>query len=340
MAEAEAIIRKNRHPSAWRLIISSTKENEAFSAELSGSGVEVIPIETMGRSATNSAVTNLLQRTEYSTGYNYYADSRLRQQNLQLVLRTRLFLNLQEAVDLISSERFFDSRQNGWGSRAPTGTIAKRSNVQSLVFAPERRLIYLGVSDIPGARSLDGIYIPFSSEGARLPQEMEDTSPIHRSHPYLKHSVEANAYYRRAAILLGDEANYRAGYVWLDRAMATDPSDAIYPMMAGLSRFMGAWNIRNPNERSALLAEAIGFLRLAASLDISDYHFQVIRLFEARYALLEDNRELATRLLNSIDTAYSTKLKKAVQSAKLHGYDSSKLKTIVLDFMNMDVMSF
>ncbi|MBN8555851.1 MAG: hypothetical protein J0L93_10440 [Deltaproteobacteria bacterium] len=340
--EALAILRANRTSSTWRLILTSLEENRSVNVDLSPLGVFVTPLEKLGNAVTNTAINPAMQKDEFALDFSFYADTRYRHMVLGTRLKNFSAATVQDAIDLISSHESFDVYQKSWKDKSPRNTIGKRSNVQSLVLAPSDGLVYVAVPPMPFARPLEGSYIPLpiSSKEWRANPDYLSLPSLKRRKAFNRDFVEANAYFRKAVIPLTEEGRFEEGIRLIEEAAKLQPDEAAYPLTAAWTEFLVYWRSEDPKVRDEALERAYEFLNRAEDLELENYHENLIWLFKARYFDLKNDREAAKKYLFRVKRDISKQLAEAADRQEKFGYSRSQLRSMVIDYLNVDLHQF
>jgi hypothetical protein len=341
-------LRRQKFGGSWNLVISSHRENSAVSVEVSADGMAVVPMEPEGLYRTNHVFSEMMRKKEFFPGYRYYEDTLLRYNNLSRLLSSRWLIGIQDAVDLISSSLHHTGKDQATvENRSSHGIVAKMNNIQSIVFAPNMKVAYVAVPTVKGAKPLEGRYVPMP---LRI-REMESEGNVRnllRSMPGDRwgsnhtdeNRIHAHALYRNAARIITEEAEFEQGMEMLTQAASLEPSEALYPVIAGILSFRMAAYAKSARERRDVLGQALEFLVHAQELNPDDYQRSLINLFIGRYFDLEGDRGRALTFYGRVSEHYSEQLRQALRKNKKKRYTTGQLNKIVLDFVQGDIARY
>ncbi len=347
LGEAIEIIRNSKHTSTWRLIIASTKENQALVVDTSRKDLSIQPISTYQYAVTNSAESDEMRRKEFAVGYNYYADTRYRHENLIEQLSDGSEVTIQKAVDMISSNEFYNPATKSWEKRHHIGIVGKKSNVQSIIFNPKNSIAYVAVPSVEYGVPLEGSYVPVPTNVndllnyESLEESFQNTpSPISRTEAYSGEAVQAHAYYREAAQILSEKGDTNRGVELIQKAGELEPENGNYAFVLGLTYFVMAGRGKTHPERMDLLKLGMDYLTQSEKNLVSDYHRSLLNLFYGRYFSMTGQGSEARKFYGEVQTDLSDGLTRALLHDRKWGYHWRKLKNVVIDYMNVDIYKF
>jgi len=340
--EATDILMKAKPTSSWRIILSSAKEKRTLVVDVSPSRVHVSELNENRRAITNSPMGSEFETHAFSKDYISYQDSCYRAQSAHESVKNTSEMNLQKVTDAIASREVFDPAQQKWHCRTSGFTVAARNNIQSVVFAPESNLVYIGIADAAMERPLDGTFhaFPLNMDGEgpllirKLPRKLVANTRLSPD------SRKAMGLYRTANGKVTEYGAYLEGRQLLDQAMALDATDPIFPLMAGLTTLNLAYEESGSAGKEKWLAEAISLFEKANSIQPIEYYRSLTYLFIARaYDLLDRDSE-ARYYRGQVVRGISPLLDKALIYDLNGDFGWNDIPYITVDFGAGDVSGF
>jgi tetratricopeptide (TPR) repeat protein len=242
LREAVDIIRGQNHIGAWRIIVSSHRENQVTAIEVSGSHTEEVPVAPRNAAWTNHVLGEQLLEKQFSINYAYYSDTRYRLAALKEQLRE--VSTLQDSIDVISGHRRYGDAASERSSFH--GIISKMNNIQSIVVVPEDKTAYVAMPSRSNGKPTSGSYVPVKLFGNT------DREPTLRSrYGLLPNQVQAQAHYRQGARVATENGQYARAVRAFQRAHRLDSSHFLYALMAGWSYMrMSVESKFGPRERN------------------------------------------------------------------------------------------
>ena len=339
LQEAVALLSRMKHSGSWRILLSSALEDRALLIEVSTKGTFVVEDSRTSRPtapqglmlATNHVIAPELRKDEFSVNYRYAEDTRLRLRALQNLSQRRLQgttgkFDLGSAIDAISSFEAFDDQGN---SSMPTshGIISKMNNIQSVVFEPARNQVWIATppAEEPFAKPVQGKYISFPLFRTSMsPPTYAIREP---SMVPTKARVRAHALFRQAAAISTEESQFLEAAKLYIQAGDQEPTEALYPLMAGLSLFQGEDFLRAHIQ-----------LERALQLQPDLYQQSVLHLFLGRISDIEGQRGDALIHYNQVKSEFSQALAKEAALGRRKPYRAKSAHQVVLDAVQADVL--
>ena len=340
--QAAEILTKATPTSSWRVILSSAKEKRTLVVDVSPSRDYASELNENRRAITNSSMGLDFETHAFAKDFISYQDSFYRAQSPHEAVKNTSEMTLQKIADAIASNEVFDPNEQKWQSRPSGFTVAARNNIQSVIFAPESNVLYVGIADGPMQRPLDGSYyaFPLNMEGEasllvkKIPWKVTATSRL------TPNARLAMGLYRSTSTQVTEQGEYLEGRQLLHTAMELDPTDPIYPLMAGLIDFNLAYEARDYAEKEKWLAESITLFEKANSIQSIKYYQSLSNLFIARAFDLLDRDSEALYYRERVGRGISPLLDKALIYDLKGNFSWSDIPYITVDFGTGDVSGF
>ncbi len=336
LKQAIDIVRSHPLTSPWRLLVHSHHENKSSVFDVSARYKVVKDFQEYKNVITNTAWAPELARDQYSPSYSYLEDSAQRWRYLTTALQASGRISIQQAVDWISSHEYLDLDGNMLSRREAVNIIARRNNVQSLVFSPSQSSLYLAHTPLRFARPLDGLY-----QKIHVSFEKESFLNGFQSESYRSkwaqdaHRVRAKALFREAGELVGERGDYPRALELVKEAQRLDPLDPHYPMFfVVISLLKSAWT--NSRLEETELKNWEMHLRQSEKLESLPRYQMIHRLFLARILDLQGRRPEALQTLESIDVSFYDRLREAVKKQKTKTYSLKQAQNILIEFSTGD----
>jgi len=341
--EAVEIIKSQKASGAWSIVLSSIKEDRACIVDVTARNLIVRKMESDKLIATNHVFDERLKKDEFSINYQYYLDSRLRYEDLEVLTKEKNTYSIQDVVNIISTHEHKNTDSGAALQKPLTGTIAKMNNIQSLVFCPEKNIVYVARPKVEGSKPLDGEYVPLPliCAGNKEPRDYSTVANI-TSHNTCDESVlEAHAHFRRATFEAAENGDFKRALELLNLASINCSNESEYYLMSALTAFRLAYDVTAQAQRE-MLDRAFGLLEKAEKCGQNDYHKNIVYLFKARYFDIVGKRTKSKIFYNMVDTTISKRLSDAATKSQGFGarYSVKMLKTISIDYIHSDLYQF
>lgn len=238
LAEAEAIIRRRPVASSWGFCVSSASERRSVCFEVCGGHVHVVEpgAEEEYLAATNHYIHPEMQKGQVVISPAFMRNTIGRYQALRS-LASRGGLSV---ADLQGGLGSYMDVANGV-ERAAGGVVAQVLSVHSVVIEPERERLCLSLGPVPTGCgpwvTIDWDWRDEPGFAIKRFDEQLEALPTHHS-PRYGHgdAAEAMASFVEAAAISGRAGDPARAQEALDRAVALDPTEATYRLMAGGAR--------------------------------------------------------------------------------------------------------
>ncbi len=305
--------------SAWTVVLTHAKTRRAAMVERTPAACSVVPAGPVSMARTNDYVTP--ERRRHEVDYRSWRESsRLRLQRAERIIEEN-----RGRVDAPVMARLLgDHTDAESGTLRGFTTIAQMHNMTSVVFEPEKGILWIGEGEAPANR---GPYRRValwedSPPGETLPG-VSDSLPAPRR--------DAQRSYARAYL---DYMDGRPGLEILEslaEAVDLDPAEPVYRYM------MGLFALRTGNPETAMESFAAG----AAMPDIT-YRQAAQRLWRARALDLLGRRSQALALYEDLlrERGISRALWSAASKGVAHPFTRAGLPPCLPDLLYGDVMGY
>jgi tetratricopeptide (TPR) repeat protein len=321
-------------------LIHSQSEKKTSVVDLSAKYKVIRDFSEYQNVITNTAWAPELAKDQYSPTYSYFEESAERWKYLSTQLKQNSVASLAQVIDWISSHEAIDPSTRSVYRREAGGTIARRNNVQSLVYFPESQALHLSVSDLRFSRPMDGEYkkmrLRFDPDGF---MQMKIESGLRSKWSSDQNRVKAKALYREAGELAGEYGDYPKALSLIAQAAKLDPEDPAYPLMfVSVSLIDRAWNGPAPEPKELQTWEQM--LRESSKLERNSRFRQVHELFMARILDLQGKRQQAQEVLQRIECSHYKRPEKAVRRQKMKPYQLRDARSMLIEFPMADFYLF
>lgn len=351
--QAIQLLKSANYASSWKVMISSHREGKAAEVDVSAKGVRVHPMsgtELWGTNHVYAEDTSSRKDTEFSTSYRYYSDSHLRYQTLKgqfARLGEKGKADEQFAVNTISSHEFVAQGQSkDFQQRAFHGVLSRMNNIQSVVFVPQKGLAYVAVPRIPGAKPLQGNYVPVPIDFTRMSKEdflksLSELPQSLRGENSGSESLErAMARYRQGAHLLTSQRDFEKGVAAVEEATRYLRSEPVYTVMLAATYLKWAGSIAGDGDPSRFIEKAVHWLERAFARRLPPYLGSLAHLLSARIHDIRGSRGLAIQAYQKVEEGFSRALREAKQAGLKVPYRLESADEMVLDYVVGDLKRF
>lgn len=338
LEHAVSILSSFKFTTPWKFNISSAKENRAMMVEVSADAMAFHPTVAGMLIETNHVRTKPMKIAEFSPGQQYAEDSVMREFNVFKQLASLKTVTKQDAVDIISSSI-------NWAGGLDTessmhGVVSRINNVQSLVFVPEEEAVYVAVPKFDFAKPTEGEFIPFTTS---FSTKINPLKPVlQKTKSLARNQILAQAEYRKADVEITENGFIAKGLGHLEKSMELDPSDAHYPLMAGLTAFKMAGQLWKQDRSAALglFHKGLSHFKVSYELGLSPYHLSIVQLFTARFLFGINKDREANELVSKIKLGMSSVLDRATSEAKNKGFKLEDYSKLIISYSEADVLGF
>ncbi len=238
LAEAEAIIRRRPIASSWGFCVSSAKERRSVCFEVCGPHVHVVE---PGAQEDFLAVTNHYVHPEMQKGQVVVSPAFMRNTVGRYdCLRSLAAKGAMGTAQMQAALGAYMDVDNGV-ERAAGGVVAQVLSVHSVVIEPENQRLCMSLGPVPTGNgpwaTIDWDWRDEPGFTIERFDDQLDKMPTYHSPRYGQgEAAEAMAFFVEAAAISGRAGDPDAADAALNKAVALDPTEATYRLMAGGSR--------------------------------------------------------------------------------------------------------
>lgn len=337
--QAVAILQNTKLFTGWRFNISSAKENMAVFLDVVPGHVPVVHNIKDGLIVTSNHVYEKdLQAKEFFPNFLWNDSSHRRDKYPALKLKSDYNVDIQKAIDVISSSESVDENQNLVRDRVH-GSVTLLNNVYTVVFDGKKELIYLSVPNREGEIGSQGQFValPWVSKQAVDIRNFKYRNLVLRSNLLPEQKlVDAIALYRKAMQADERDEGQLAIEGWLEKAALRNPEESLYQMVLGLSYFKRL----EDGLDNDLLNRVFEKMELVQQTTVYPYYKALASLIKARVHTLRGDAAKAKAEYSKVDFKAWPYLMNTVVNDLNKGYSVEKIKEMSIHYAHGDLYTY
>ncbi len=355
--EVKKIIESHGITSSWRIIVHSTKEHKTLLADVSASKKALKLIDEPIHFFTNHVFDKELSQKQFFPYYNYGWDSLQRFNYLKTKTQNLTDLSVLQVTNLISSHEYIHS--DNQLSQRHIGTIAKQSNLMSLVIDSATNTVFFAVPNNEFESSPSGTYqaIPLDFSMKWLSHQVNQ-QPLNSIKSEFNNKIDQNfitaeANMRKAEFMYESQAPMDQYFPFIKTAFEHSNLDLnISLVKAGMELKQYGRDNRKQDLLQSAKVTLESLIQKYNQTDKDKHPLLIANLLLARTYVLTGDLNAASSILNNWTGNTSLYLNENVKldsnflkqnienSDKLKNYFNETIKRLTFEISDTDVSTF